>query len=54
MLNEDFELDPVVVPIHGDDAEGTMTDWLGSLIHDQPLDPGATGADLVAEACAER
>ena len=51
---EDFELDPVVVPISADAPEGSMADWLRSLVRDEAMDPGVSGADLVAEARAER
>lgn len=50
---EDFELDPVVVPIPSD-AEGTMADWLRSLVRDERIEVGVSGAELVAEARAER
>lgn len=50
---EDFELDPAVVPIPSD-GEGSMTDWLRSLSHDEPTEVGVSGAELVAEARAEQ
>ena len=50
---EDFELDPVVVPIPSD-AEVSITEWLRSLRHDEPLVLEVSGAELVAEARAEQ
>lgn len=50
---EDFELDPVVIPISDDAPTGSMADWLRSLVHDQPIELGVSGADLVAEARSE-
>jgi hypothetical protein len=31
-----------------------MTDWLRSLVRDEAIDPGVSGAELVAEVRAER
>jgi len=45
--------DPAVVPIV-DDSDGSLDDWLRSLVRDEPLELSVTGADLVAEARAEQ
>ena len=50
---DDFELDPVVVPIAGD-VGGSMDDWLRSLMQENPIDLVVSGADLVADARAEQ
>ena len=46
---EDFELDPVVVPII-QDFDVTIDEWLASLRRDEPLIMAVSGAELVAEA----
>ncbi len=45
--------DPAVVPI-ADDSDGSIDDWLTSLMRDEPIELSVTGADLVAEARAEQ
>lgn len=45
--------DPAVVPIV-DDSDGSMDDWLRSLVRDEPIELAVSGADLVAEARAEQ
>lgn len=45
--------DPAVVPI-ADDSDGSIDDWLRSLMRDEPIELSVTGAELVAEARAEQ
>ena len=46
---EDFELDPVVVPIV-EDFDLTIEDWLVLIRRDEALPMVLSGAELVAEA----
>lgn len=48
---EDFEIDPVIVPIE-DEEPSTMTfeEWLDLVATDEPVDLGTSAAELLAEA----
>lgn len=50
---EDFELDPVVVPIP-DDGEGSVDEWLASLLHDEPIELPIPAAQLLADVRANQ